>query len=120
MHSKNTINETKNKKTKKIKLRSKMLVILQPIYLQDVLGMSSKSSCATFCHFKKSKFLFRKASLLKFLDVKPARFAVRTESNHDPWKVIVPQQRNLVRGCCTLKTHPPKSVDPLKRKNFFF
>ena len=32
-----------------------MLVGLQPTYLLNVLGMSSKSSCATLCHFKKSK-----------------------------------------------------------------
>ena len=48
MLSKNTINETKNKKTKKIKLRLKMLVGLQPIYLLDVLGMSSKPSVQPF------------------------------------------------------------------------
>ena len=37
MHFKNTINETKNKKNNQIKLRLKMLVGLQPIYLLDVL-----------------------------------------------------------------------------------
>ena len=39
-----------------------MLVDLQPIYLPNVLGMSSKSSGAT---------------LWKFLDLKPSHFAVR-------------------------------------------
>ena len=64
-------------KTKNIKLRLKMLVGLQPIYLLNVLGMSSKSSCAaTLCHFKTSKFSFRKTSRWKFLDVKPTHFAV--------------------------------------------
>ena len=42
MHSKKAINETKHKKTKIIKQRLKMLVSLQPIYLLDVLGMTSK------------------------------------------------------------------------------
>ena len=55
-----------------------MLVGLQPIYLLNVLGMSSKSFCAaTLCYFKKSKFSFRKTSRWMFLDVKPAHFAVR-------------------------------------------
>ena len=54
MHSKDTINETKNKKTKKIKLRLKMLVGLQPIYLLNVLSMLSKSSCATHCHSRSN------------------------------------------------------------------
>ena len=48
--------DQQNKKTKKIKLRWKILVGLQPIYLLNVLGMSSKSSCATLCHFKKYAF----------------------------------------------------------------
>ena len=77
MPSKKTINETKNKKTKKIKLKLKMLVGLLPIYLQNVLGMTSKSSCATLCYFKKSKFSFTKTSRWKFLDLKPTYFAVR-------------------------------------------
>ena len=78
MHSKNTINETKSKKTLKMKLRLKMLVDLQPIYFLNVglLGMLSKSSCATPCHFKNLKFSFRKTSHWQFLDVKLARFAV--------------------------------------------
>ena len=54
-----------------------MLVGLQPIYLLNVLGISSKSSCATLCHFKKSKFSFTKTSRWKFLDLKPTHFAVR-------------------------------------------
>ena len=77
MPSKKMINKTKNKKTKKIKLKLKMLVGLQPIYLLNVLGKSSKSSCATFCHFKKSKFSFTKTSCWKVLDLKPTYFAVR-------------------------------------------
>ena len=54
-----------------------MLVGLQPIYLLNVVGMSSKSSSATLCHFKKSKFFFTKTSRWKFLDLKPTHFAVR-------------------------------------------
>ena len=54
-----------------------MLVGLQPIHLLDLQGMSSKSSRATPCHFKKPKLLFRKTSREKFLDFKLARFAVR-------------------------------------------
>ena len=54
-----------------------MLVGLQPIYLLNVLGMSSKSSCATLCLFKKSKFSFTKSSRWKFLDLKPTHFAVK-------------------------------------------
>ena len=63
-----------------MKLRMKMLVGLQPIYFLDdvgLLGMSSKSSCGTPCHFKKPKFSLRKTSRWKFLDVKLARIAVR-------------------------------------------
>ena len=71
--------------------------------------MSSKSSSATLCHFKNSKFSFTKTSRWKFFDLKPTHFAV-----------IVPQQRNLVRGCCTLKIHPPKSVNTLNSINVFF
>ena len=63
-----------------------MLVGLQPIYLLNVLGVSSKSSSATLCHFKKAKFSFTKASRWKFHDVKPTYFAVRIaaplENNH--------------------------------------
>ena len=77
MPSKITNKETKNKKTKKIKIRLKMLVSLQPIYLLNLLGMSSKLFCATFCHFKKSKNSFTKTSLWEFLDLKPTHFAVR-------------------------------------------
>ena len=55
-----------------------MLVGLQLFCLLDVLGMLSKSFCATLCHFKKSKFPFRKTSRLKFLGLKPNQFAVRT------------------------------------------
>ena len=77
MLSKKTINEIKNKKTKKIKIKLKMLVGLQPIYLLNVVGMSSKSSCATLCHFKKPKFSFTKTSLWKFLDLKQTHIAVR-------------------------------------------
>ena len=66
----------RNKKTKKIKLRLKMLVGLQPIYLLQVVGMSSKS-IATLCHFKKSNFSVTKTSRWKFLDLKPTHFAVR-------------------------------------------
>ena len=55
MPSKKTINETKNKKTKKIKLRLKMLVGLQPIYLLNVQDMLSKSSCATRLSFPSQK-----------------------------------------------------------------
>ena len=54
-----------------------MLVGAQPIYLLNVLGMSSKSSCATLCHFKKSEFFFTKTSRWKFLDLKRTHFAVR-------------------------------------------
>ena len=54
-----------------------MLVGLQPIYLLIVLGMSSKSFCATLCHFKKFKFSFTKTSRWKFLDLKPTHFAAR-------------------------------------------
>ena len=80
MQSKVCITKTRltklKQKTKKINLRLKMLVgLLQPIYLRDVVGMSSKSSCATPCHFKK--FFFRKPSRWKFLDVKLARFVAR-------------------------------------------
>ena len=117
MPSKKTINETKNKMTKKINLRLKILVGLQPIYLLNVLGMSSKSSCATLCHFKKSKFSFTETNRWKFFHLKPTHFAVRIaailENNRST-------KRNLVRGCCTLKIHPPKSVDTLNRKNVFF
>ena len=58
MPCKKMIDETKNKKTKNIQLRLKMLVSLPPIYLLSVLVMTSKSSCATLCHFKKSKLSF--------------------------------------------------------------
>ena len=72
-----------------------MLVDLKPIYVLNVLlGMSSKSSTSTFCHFKKSKFPFRKTSRWKFLDVKLTQFSARTAASK---KIIVPQQRNLVR-----------------------
>ena len=54
-----------------------MLVGLQPIYLLNVVGMSSKSSRAILCRFKKSKFFFTKTSRWKFLDLKPTHFAVR-------------------------------------------
>ena len=54
-----------------------MLVGLQPIYLLNVLDISSKSSCANLCHFKKSKFSFTKTSSWKFFDPKPTHFAVR-------------------------------------------
>ena len=54
-----------------------MLVGLQPIYLLNVLGMSSKSFCATRCPFKTSKFFFTKTSRWKFFDLKPPHFAVR-------------------------------------------
>ena len=54
-----------------------MLVGLQPIYLLNVVGMSSKSSSAILCRFKKSKFSFTKTSRWKFLDLKPTHFAVR-------------------------------------------
>ena len=54
-----------------------MLVGLQPIYLLNVVGLSSQSSSATLCHFKKSKFFFTKTSRWKFLDLKPTHFAVR-------------------------------------------
>ena len=53
-----------------------MLVGLQRIYVRNVVGMSSKSSCATLCHFKKFKFSFTKTSHWKFLDVKPTHFVV--------------------------------------------
>ena len=95
-----------------------MLLGLQPIYLLNVVGMSLKSSCATLCHFKKSKFFFTKTSCWKFLDLKPIHFAVRIAA--PLWEIIVPQQRNLVRVCCTLEIHSPKSVDTLNRKNVFF
>ena len=76
-----------------------MLVGLQPTYLPDVLGMSPKLSCAIPGHFKKFKFLFRKTSRWKFLDVKLARFDVKiaahTENNPST-------AANLVLGCCTL------------------
>ena len=76
MPSKKTFDETKNKKAKKIKLR---LNVDRPAakYLLNVPGMSPKSSCATLCHFKKSKFSFTKTSRWKFLDLKPTHFAVR-------------------------------------------
>ena len=54
-------------KTKKLKLRLKRLIGMQFIYLLDMLGKSSKSSCATSCHFKKTKFPFTKTSRWKFL-----------------------------------------------------
>ena len=60
-----------------------MLVGLLPIYLLDVLGMSSKWSCATLYHFKN--FPFRKTSRWKFLDVKPTHFAV----------IAAPKKNNL-------------------------
>ena len=74
MHSKNTINETKNKKPKKVKLKLVMLLRLQLIYFLDVLGMSSKSSCAKPF---PTKFPFRKTSRWKFFDVKLTHFAAR-------------------------------------------
>ena len=77
MPSKKTINETKNKKTKKIKLRLKLMVGLLPIYILNLLGLLQKLSCATLCHFKKFKFFFTKTSRCKFLDLKPTHFAVR-------------------------------------------
>ena len=55
-----------------------MLIGLEPIYLLNVLGVSSKSSCATLRHFKKSKFSFTKTSRWKFLDLTLTHFAVRT------------------------------------------
>ena len=77
MPSEKTINETKNKKTKKIKLRLEMLVGLQLTYLLNVLGMSSKSSCATLCHFNKSKFSFTKQAVGSFSTLSQLIFAVR-------------------------------------------
>ena len=117
MPSKKTINETKIKKTKKIKLRLKMSVGLQPFDLLNVLDMSSKSSCATLCHFKKSKISITKTSRWKFFYLKPTHFAASEAAS---WKIIVPKQRNLVRGSCTLEIHSPISVDTLNRKNVFF
>ena len=77
MHSKNTIKETKNKKTKKKKRKIKMMVgLVQSIYLLNVVGMSSKLFCATLCHVKQSKFPFKKTSCWKFLDVKLTHFAI--------------------------------------------
>ena len=77
MHSKNMMNKTKNKNTKEIKLRLKMLVGLQLIYLLDELSMSSKSSGVTLCHLKKFKFPFGNTSRWKLFDVKLTQFAVR-------------------------------------------
>ena len=117
MPSKKTSNETKNKKAKKIKLRLKMLVGLQPIYLVNVVGVSSKSSCATLYLFKKSKFSFTKTCRWKFLDLKPTYFAVRIAA-------LLGNNRStaeeLGERCCTLEIHPPKSVDTLNRKNNVF
>ena len=76
-----------------------MLVGLQPIYLLDVLGMSSKSSCATPCHFKKSRFSFRKTSLWKFLDVKLTHFAVRIAASIENYRSTADE---LCKGCCIL------------------
>ena len=68
MHSKNAINENKNKKPKKIKLRLKMLV-----------GQIRFN--ATSCHYTKFWFDFRKTRRWKFLNVKVARFAVTTAAS---------------------------------------
>ena len=68
MHFNNTaISETKNKKTKKIKLRLKMLIGLQTIYLLNVKGMSSKSSFATHATSKSLSFPSEKKAVESFL-----------------------------------------------------
>ena len=63
-----------------------MVLDLQPIYLLDVLGMSSKFFSATPWHFKKSTFSFKTRSRWKFFDVLQARFTTRimalTENNN--------------------------------------
>ena len=79
--------------------------------------MSSKSSCATLCHFKKSKFSFTKTSRWKFLDLKPTHFAVRIAA---PLENNRSTAEDLGEWCCTLEIHPPKSVDALNCKNVFF
>ena len=79
--------------------------------------MSSKSSCATLCHFKKSKFSFTKTSRWKFLDLKSTHFAVRIAA---PLGNNRSTAENLGERCCTLEIHSPKSVDALNRKNVFF
>ena len=78
--------------------------------------MSSKSSWATLCHFKKLKFSFTKTSHWKFLDLKPTHFAVRIAA---PLGNNRSTAENLGEKCCTLEIHSPKSVDVLNRKNVF-
>ena len=109
MPSKKTINETKNKKTKKIKLR------LQPIYIFNLLSMLRKSFCTTFCHFKKSKFSFTKTSRWKFFDLQPTHFAVRITApvGNNCFTVAELDERR-----CTLEIHLSKSVN--NRNNVFF
>ena len=82
-----------------------------------MLGMPSKSSCATLYHFKKSKFFFTKTSRWKFLDLKPTHFAVRIAA---PLGNNRSTAEDLAERCCTLEIHPSKSVDALNRKNVFF
>ena len=79
--------------------------------------MSSKLSSATLCHFKKSKFPFRKQAVGSLLTLSKLIFP--QEKQH-PRKTIVPQQKNLVRGCCNMLIHLSKSDDTLKHKNVFF
>ena len=75
MHSKNTINKTKSKKPKKHKTKIENVGGLQPIYLLDAQGMSSKLFCVTFATLKNLSFP-RKTSRWKCLEVELARFIV--------------------------------------------
>ena len=109
--------DQQNKNTKKIKLRLKMLVGLQPIYFLNVLDMSSKSSCATICHFKKSKFSFTKTSRLKFLDVKPTHFAIRIAA---PLGNNRSTAEELGDRVLYIRNTSTKSVDTLNRKYVLF
>ena len=70
MHSKNTIDDIKNKTTKNIKLRMKMLAglhALQPIYLLDMQDMSSKLSCTLFTISKNLCFPSEKQTVRSFV-----------------------------------------------------
>ena len=120
MHSKSMMNKTKNKNTKKIKLRLKMLVGLQLIYLLDELSMSSKSSGATLCHLKKFKFPFGKTSRWKLFDVKLTQFAVRIAANMENNRVTTEKLGKGVLYFINTSTQICRSIETQKRIFFEF
>ena len=67
MPSKRTINEAKNKKTKKIKLRLKMLVGQQPIYRQTCWACHQSRHVQPFATSKSQSFPSQKQAVGSFL-----------------------------------------------------